>query len=54
MPPCLEELSVKTLPPNQSLMGLMRHGFGCENKHQEIYNARQGFGFGAGWAVDNI
>lgn len=36
MPPCLEELSVKTLPPNQSLMGLMRHGFGCENKHQEI------------------
>ena len=34
-------------------MGLMRHGFGCENKHQEeIYNARQGFGFG--WALVQV
>lgn len=39
---CLEELSVKMLPPNQSLMGLMGHWFGCENKHgEEIHNTRQ-------------
>lgn len=40
-PPCLEDLSVKMLPPNQSLMGHTRHEFGCENKHEEgIYNTR--------------
>lgn len=40
-PPCLEDLSVKMLPPNQSLMGHTRHEFECENKHEEgIYNTR--------------
>lgn len=40
-PPCLEELSVKMLPPNQSLTGHTRHEFGCENKHKQgIYKTR--------------
>lgn len=59
MPPCLEALSVKMLPPNQSLMGFMRHGFGCENKHgAETHPGTQLWlssylGFGAGWAIVN-
>lgn len=40
MPPCLEELSVKMLPPNQSLMDLTRHGFRCENKHGKKYTTQ--------------
>lgn len=55
-PPCLEELSVKMLPPNQSLTGHTRHEFGCENKHKEIQNKyiKQdifGWACAPGWAT---
>lgn len=40
-PICLEELSVKMLPPNQSLMGHGRHEFGWENERKKgIHIAR--------------
>lgn len=44
----LEELSVKKQPPNQSLMGVMRHGFRWENKRGRKCNSRYlWLGFGA-------
>lgn len=53
MLPCLEELSVKTLPPNQSLMGLMGYWLGYENRHgEEIHDTRQlWLVFCTSWAI---